>query len=595
MPDEEWFLLRSSLETALEFRRLQAESELGHTRMVLARLDSLCSAPGPGPDYHGTMASLLWLKGSILLAEGDTTGALRGFAASVIEGDVRNKWSGLSLESMEEILLPDISPLRWARETMEYTGPVFVDLTGLLGPRGTLHGSRVSWCDWNADGYPDLYAGNTLFQNEGGTSFSDVTTRAGLDDCTGNGGIWGDLNGDGLEDLVTAGNPVQVFLNDGGTMVEVTAEIGVDTSAIPVEGIGLLDWNADGWPDLYLACYEVPGELGAGMPDLFYLGSEKGFTEASDSLGMVPFLGKHLCGRGVSPCDFDGDGDIDVFVSNYRLQENFLWENVEGFAVNTALERGVAGTETEGWWGHTIGSAWSDYDNDGDWDLFSANLAHPRDISVSDRSMLLENRDGTFTDVRAAAGIKFEETHSNPTWGDFDNDGLTDLYLTSVYPDRRSFLYRNTGDGTFADVTWLSGTRVMNGWGVATADFNLDGRLDLAVGTGDGPVLLSNVTRKGNWALVKVLPPGNCNPSGLGCIVVLEQDGNVLKRQVEGGSGTTSQNGSLLHFGLPDDGPFTIKLLVPGSPLPVYVTRGKPGRIITAGIRNPGSLTHSSQ
>ena len=112
---------------------------------------------------------------------------------------------------------------------------------------------------------------------------------------------------------------------------------------------------------------------------------------------MVPFLDRDLCGRGVSPCDYDRDGDMDIFVSNYRLQENFLWENRRGEAVNAALLRGVAGTETDGWWGHTIGSAWADWDNDGDWDLFSANLAHPRYITFSDRSMLYRNDgDGTW-------------------------------------------------------------------------------------------------------------------------------------------------------------------------------------------------------
>jgi hypothetical protein len=294
---------------------------------------------------------------------------------------------------------------------------------------------------------------------------------------------------------------------------------------------------------------------------------------------MAPFLGVHLCGRGVSPCDFDRDGDIDIFVSNYRLQENFLWENAGGGAENTALIRGIAGNETDGWWGHTIGSAWADWDNDGDWDLFSANLAHPRYITFSDRSMLYRNDGGHFTDVRENWGIRFEETHSNPVWGDFNNDGLMDLYLTSVYPDRRSFLYLNTGRGEFRDVTWLSGTRIMNGWGAAAADYNLDGRLDLAVGTGEGPVLLSNVSLPGSWALVRVIPPSGCNPSGIGCTVELRQGERTLIRQVEGGSGTTSQNSGLLHFGLPEGTEFTATLYIPGETEPAGSMESATGRL----------------
>ncbi|MEN8209703.1 MAG: CRTAC1 family protein, partial [Candidatus Fermentibacteria bacterium] len=224
-----------------------------------------------------------------------------------------------------------------------------------------------------------------------------------------------------------------------------------------------------------------------------------------------------------------------------------------------------------------------DYDNDGDWDLFSANLAHPRYIQFSDRSMLFEQHDGYFADVRSSAGIRFEETHSNPLWGDFNNDGWLDLYITSIYSDRRSFLYLNMGNGTFEDVTWLSGARVFNGWGAAAADYNLDGRLDLAVGSGDGPSLLENVTAGGNWMLVNVDPPEGINPSGIGCTVTLEQQGVTLMRQVEGGSGTTSQNGGTLHFGLPSDLPCTVRLYAPGDTIARMEIYRLPGSLIHTG------------
>ncbi|MCK7470364.1 MAG: VCBS repeat-containing protein [Desulfomicrobium escambiense] len=122
-------------------------------------------------------------------------------------------------------------------------------------------------------------------------------------------------------------------------------------------------------------------------------------------------------------------------------------------------------------------------DLDGDMDVFSANLAHPRYIVFSDRSMLLRNDGGRFTDVRAEMGIRYDETHSFPVWADFDSDGLPDLYITSVYPNRRSFLYMNTGNG-FQDNTWLAGARVMDGWHVSAVDFDCDGRPDLSVNAG---------------------------------------------------------------------------------------------------------------
>ncbi|MCK5130746.1 MAG: CRTAC1 family protein [Candidatus Sabulitectum sp.] len=581
MPEEEWQITGKALEAGLQFRRLFALAGQGRKQRALEELQEVISATDFDMDDYHTKSSLFWLEGKLFLANGDTLNALASFAESAVAGEVRNRWSGYAVKAMGTLLPPGKTPVQWAREYTGYSGPVFSDATELLGPDSLVSGTRISWCDWNSDGFPDLFTGHSLFQNVEGTVFVDVTSEAGLDSYRGNGGIWGDINGDGIQDLVTSGNPVQVFVNSDGVLEDVTETIGIMTTGASVEGVGLLDWNADGWLDLYLASYE--SGRGSGTEDAFYFGEKDGFVAAGESLGMIPFLDDHLCGRGVSPCDFDLDGDMDIFVSNYRLQENFLWENDEGDAVNSALTRGIAGVDVDGCRGHTIGSAWGDYDNDGDWDLFSANLAHPRYIGFSDRSMLLENKGNIFFDVRAGSGIRFEETHSNPVWGDFNNDGLLDLFITSIYPDRRTCLYLNCGDGRFDDVTWLSGARVFNGWGAAAGDFDLDGRLDLAVGSGDGPVLLRNTTAGGNWLLVQVNPPEGVNTSGIGCIVRVEQGNATLMRQVEGGSGTTSQNSGLLHFGLLSDDSFVLRLSVPGEVDPLDEVPGEPGSIILIG------------
>lgn len=583
MPEEEWQLTGEALEAGLQFRRLFAMAGLGRHQEALAELREVIRTTNYDVNDYHTKASLFWLEGKLFLACSDTLHALGSFAESAIAGGVRDRWSGYAALAMDSLLPADVTPLQWAREYTCYSGPLFSDVTDMLGPDSLLKGTRMSWCDWNSDGLPDLFTGKLLFQNVDGSVFTDVTSLSGLGSCRGNGGIWGDINGDGVVDLVTSGNPVQLFVNHRGVLEDVTEAIGIIATGASVEGVALLDWNADGWLDLYLASYE--SGQGSGTADAFYLGSEDGFIPSGDELGMIPFLEEPLCGRGVSPCDFDLDGDVDIFVSNYRLQENFLWENDGGIAVNSSLERGVAGVDVAGWWGHTIGSAWGDFDNDGDWDLFSANLAHPRYIEFSDRSMLLENNGNSFTDIRANSGISFEETHSNPVWGDFNNDGLLDLFITSIYSDRRSCLYMNCGNGQFEDVTWLSGARVFNGWGAAAGDFDLDGLLDLAIGSGDGPVLLRNTTFSGDgsWLLVHIVPPEGVNSSALGCIVKLEQNGVVLMRQIEGGSGTTSQNSGLLHFGLPCGDAFLIELFIPGEKEPVNEFFGIPGSIIYIG------------
>jgi len=578
MPESEWAVTGAALEAGLQFRKLFAEAGSGCSQRVLEELSGVIAVTGFDPDDYHTKSSFYWLQGKLFLAEEDTVSALSSFAMSAIAGDAKNRWSGYAESSMDSLLPCNVSPVQWAREYRGYRGPVFKEANEIISPDSFACGSRVSWCDWNSDGYPDIYTGHTLLQNENGVSFSDVTCEAGLDSCRGNGGVWSDLDNNGTQDLVTAGNPVQVFLNTEGILEDFTDVAGIQATGAAVEGVALVDWNADGWLDVYLASYE--GGQGAGTADAFYLGGENGFTRAGDSLGMVPFLGKPLCGRGVSPCDYDLDGDMDIFVSNYRLQENFLWKNENGTAINAALTAGVAGVDVDGWWGHTIGSAWGDYDNDGDWDLFSANLAHPRYMEFSDRSMLLQNTGNGFTDVRAESGIRFEETMSNPVWGDFNNDGLLDMFVTSIYQDRRSFLYLNTGNGRFEDVTWLSGARVFNGWGAAAGDFDIDGRLDLAVGSSDGFTLLGNTTQGGNWLLVRVNPPEGVNRSGIGCTVKVEQNGVTVMRQVEGGSGTTSQNSRVLHFGLRSDSSTVVRLYLPGEVDPFATAAAEPGGVL---------------
>ncbi|MBD3278273.1 MAG: hypothetical protein GF388_08240, partial [Candidatus Aegiribacteria sp.] len=355
MPPEEWVITGPAMDVGLRFRRLFAMSGMGMDSLALLQLEGFLEEPDYGlNDYH-TRASLYWLKGRMNLQTADTTEALLAWAEAVILGDVADTWSGLSLSRMDSLLKDTVSSREWAEEALDYTGPVFTDATYMLNPDSTVQGRRVSWLDWNGDGYSDLFTGNRLYLNNEGGTFTDITEDVGLENCRGTGGVWGDLNMDGVPDLVTSGFPVQVFLSRGERLEEPDENYGLERTEGRIEGVALLDWNGDGMLDVYLAGYEAAGDLGSGTEDYFYLGDEAGFQAAGDSLGMVPFLDQDLCGRGVSPCDFDCDGDMDIFVSNYRLQENFLWENEMGMAVNTALELGVAGIETDGWWGHTIG------------------------------------------------------------------------------------------------------------------------------------------------------------------------------------------------------------------------------------------------
>jgi len=457
-----------------------------------------------------------------------------------------------------------------------------------------------------------LVNGNRLFANHGDGTFTEVTAAAGIGGTSTNGGIWADYDNDGhLDFYATVHNylplctapadcpaanytcvegrcryrvecttvadcpntddacvddhcvPVApepppahdlLWRNNGdGTFTDVSEEAGQPYDHLPTEGAAWGDMDGDGFVDLYVANYETPqnwtgGVLSVATPDFLWQNQGDGtFVDVSEEAGIrdVPMQ----CGRGVNWADYDNDGWQDIFVSNYRLNPNLLFHN-QGYGrfENRSLEAGVAGEPITGAYGHTIGSAWADFDNDGDWDLFTANLAHPRFIDFSDKSMLYVNGgapDYTFTDIREVAGIRYYETHSDTALGDFDNDGFMDLFVTGVYVGYRSFLYHHQGNLTFTDETYNAGAQVDNGWGAAWADIDDDGDLDLI----SRRLYRNDLETTGSWLKVRLLGTVS-NRSAIGARVTVSAGGQTYLRQVEGGKGTTTQNALTLHFGL---------------------------------------------
>ncbi|MFO7675920.1 MAG: CRTAC1 family protein [bacterium] len=518
-------------------------------------------------DLEATPGPAWAILGLVEERRGDTTAAALACARALAAGDSRNQWAPRADSALAR-LRPGPT-LTASRTELGYAGPVFTDVTDAYG-LGAERGSRVAWGDYDGDGFEDLLvSGSRLYRNDSGVGFTDVTAAAGLEGARGRGGIWGDFDNDGRLDFFSSGSDSadRLWLNEGGRFRPVAVETG---RPAPGEGCAAADFDGDGRLDLYVANYE-DWAAHSYFPDRLYRNVGGALLDWTDSAGIVPPWNEDRAGRGVAWADFDDDGRPDCFVANYRLQENFLWWNRgDGGFENRAAELGVAGDEVDGWFGHTIGAAWADYDNDGDLDLFTADLAHPRYIEFSNRSRLYENAGAgaqpRFVDRRAAAGIRYEETHSNPAWADVDSDGDLDLYVTSVYEGRRSFLYENLGPGpdgrpVFRDVAWLSGTRAFNGWGCAFADFDNDGDLDLVVGSGSGLRLFRNdAPGTGNWLKVRVVGR-EANRAGVGCRVTVERGGNRQVREVAAGSGTTSQGSPVQHFGLgADPRPVTLRV-----------------------------------
>ena len=516
--------------------------------------------------------------------------AARSFSQSLIYGSPRKKYDESCLQALRLIhdrLRIKIGLNDWIRKMMGYSGIVFEEYT-FPGQRYT----RVAIGDYDNDGFNDLlFNGNALIHNERGKAFTNVSDSTNVAELRSNGGLWADFNRDGQLDFATISNNSDglgeaLMKNQGaGRFVKVNERAGDIDDTYPTEGAAWIDTDGQGYPSLYTANYEK-WQQRSGYPDFFWHNDKGYFTDESVSRGFrtPPYTDNPgQAGRGVAPADFDNDGTQEILVTNYRLNRNFCWKQQDSLFVDVAPLYGLTGKYKEGYYGHSIGADWGDYDNDGDLDLFVANLAHPRFIDISDISQLLRN-DGLvcrvvesdtlwfwqFTDVTKAAGITYDELHSDPLWLDADNDGRLDLFITSVYENDRSYLYHNNGDGTFTDITWLANARVYNGWGNATGDLDRDGLADLVVGSGNGTKILFNRTKTKNKALcVKPVWKGDAivlakepdefsqypNSPAFGArvrVTVNDPDGKIryLVRELSSAKGTTSQNAQELHFGL---------------------------------------------
>ena len=416
----------------------------------------------------------------------------------------------------------------------------------------------AAWADVNNDGWVDLYTLGTIWQNNAGTGLINTGTMpAGVIE-----GNFADMDNDGDLDLVASSQ--KTFLTNSGppnySFVVLPAYPAV--SYVNSHGSSWADYNKDGFVDLYAGGFQVGGtdykdalitnNAGASFSTTW----ETTFTQAA---------------RGITSCDFDKDGDMDIYVSNYSQpvwQPNVLWvNNGSGSFTDQAASRGVAGSPTAispalNPYGHTIGSAWGDFDCDGDFDLFTGNLNH-HDNRWADDSKFYRNDGASFTDVSATAGLSWKEFFASPALADFDNDGFLDLYLTTIDAGQDPVLYRNNGDWTFTDVTAESGLAGLGTTSQAAwADFDNDGDADLVTA---GRIYL-NSGNSNHWLRVRLESHNLAvNRSAIGTQVRVDLgNGKIVTRQVESGTGEGCQNELTLTLGLGDHtDPVTVEVFWP--------------------------------
>ncbi len=497
--------------------------------------------------------------------------------AIIFENIIKQSRVGFTLKS-------SISPQRYSIETM--TGGVAVfdyDNDGLLDLFFT-NGATIPGLQKK-----DSTFANRLFHNNGDGTFTDVTDKAGVAGLGYSMGVAaGDYDNDGFVDLyVTGVNNNQLLHNNGnGTFTDVTAKAGVP-GTIPGHGkawsvtAGWFDYNNDGLLDLMVINYLdydiktaaicsqkkittfcSPDDF-KGLPNILYKNNGDGtFTDVSIPSHIANYTNK---GMGLAFADYDGDGFMDVFVSNDTFPNLLLHNNGDGTFTDQANTVGVAYNEL----GKTVagmGADFRDLDNDGKPDIFHTAM-------FGDSFPLYKNLgDGQFEDCTSSAGLTAATSRST-AWGvgayDFGNVGRKDLFTAnaaildnSMEIEHRPYelpnsLFRNLGHMTFTDVTSTAGPSFKVAAahrGAAFGDLNNDGRIDIVVTVlnGSPEILINRTPTHEHWILLKLVGVRD-NRDGLGTQVKITTAHGTQYNQATTAVGYNSSSDKRVHFGLGED------------------------------------------
>ncbi len=446
---------------------------------------------------------------------------------------------------------------------------VFEDVTGDLSV-----GSRMAWGDYDNDGRDDLLTNNRLYHN---TSEGWVLAQESWGSQSVSGGVWGDADNDGCLDLFLFAETTRagdsLWMGDcAGGFTDVTEQAGIDDvqdynlcnddpeeNHAPSPAAAWWDVDSDGDLDLYVVGFICWTEYSYYKDQLFLNDGQANFTLVEP--GDRGLMSGAYSGRGASPIDADGDGDVDLFVNNYTLHRNIYYESLaadggEDLVDEEASQSDLDGVKVSGAYGHSIGAAWGDLDNDGDFDVIEANLAHPRYWTFSDKTrVMLNDGAGAFVDKQGSwdggpysneSGLRYQETHSVPVLADFDQDGALDLVISAVYDGRPTDFYWGQGDGTFVLDAYHAGIDKENGWGVASSDFDNDGDADLSISS----YLYANTAAEGHWVQVRALGGIDTNWGAYGATVRVVTAEQTWMRHVQGGSGQGCQDSAYVHVGL---------------------------------------------
>lgn len=491
----------------------------------------------------------------------------------------------------------------------------FEDVTGVTGLAvlQTAYSHSAAWGDANGDGRLDLFVGtftskarpdglpplpNRLLLGDG-ISFQSAGQPAVEVSGRASGSVFVDLDNDGDLDLVVSNNrkvrsgaspsdlePHHLYRNNQGVFEDVSESSGIWVADRNGRAVGVLDYNNDGWLDLFIVADSLTG-TGLRVSKLLKNNGDFTFLDETASAGLPT----NLAGLGVAVGDANGDGWPDLLMTGGISGSGvyagaFLFVNQKDGTFRDATTPNLAWSPrgSEDW---TAGAAWGDLDRDGRLDLvvthhFSSAASSP----IAPRVYLNKGNDGVGNPIlEELVGSGLEPIASKAPHveiQDFDNDGWSDIYTSVVLdtPEGRSpYIYRNDGSSAGAAPTFSAPAGASIAYyspGGPTADFDGDGRLDVfleGLEVNIAPSMLRNISiNANNWLQVKV-SSGN-NAMGLGAKIKVYRAGHLGDAdaligfyEISTGNGYSSAQAAIAHFGLGLESSVDVEVVLPfGGP-----------------------------